>query len=162
PERHREAAARAAQELLALCAQAHERARAEIILAGFVPLPYHDLGPYRVRSLGSDWSFPRLVNLELGATAPPFVHLCDLEFLAARRGLLAARDERAWFESKQLGAPDLLVDVAREIAHLVQWRRRPSKKVLVLDLDETLWGGVIGDDGMQEIEIGDTSPRGEA
>src|SRR6185312_12379917 len=152
----------AAQDLLGRCALAHERSHAAIVLANFVPLPYHDLGPFRLRSLGTDWSFPRLVNLELGLSAPPFVHFCDLEFLAARRGLLASRDERAWFESKQLGAPDFLVDVAREIAHLVAWRHRPSKKVLALDLDGTLWGGVIGDDGLEGIEIGDTSPRGEA
>jgi FkbH-like protein len=40
--------------------------------------------------------------------------------------------------------------------------RRGPKKVAVLDLDNTLWGGVIGDDGLEGIEIGDTSPRGEA
>src|SRR5580658_766899 len=40
--------------------------------------------------------------------------------------------------------------------------RRAPKKVLVLDLDNTLWGGVIGDDGIDGIELGDTSPRGEA
>ncbi|MFM6203215.1 MAG: hypothetical protein ACKPE1_29460, partial [Dolichospermum sp.] len=37
-----------------------------------------------------------------------------------------------------------------------------SAKVLALDLDNTLWGGVIGDDLLEGIEIGDTSPRGEA
>ncbi len=40
--------------------------------------------------------------------------------------------------------------------------RNPQKKVLVVDLDNTLWGGVVGDDGLDGIEIGDTSPRGEA
>src|SRR5439155_845647 len=36
------------------------------------------------------------------------------------------------------------------------------KKAIVLDLDGTVWGGVIGDDGLEGIEIGTTSPRGEA
>ena len=40
--------------------------------------------------------------------------------------------------------------------------QRAPKKVLVLDLDNTLWGGVVADDGIEGIEIGDTSPRGEA
>ena len=40
--------------------------------------------------------------------------------------------------------------------------RRAPKKVLVLDLDNTLWGGVVADDGLEGIEMGDTSPRGEA
>jgi FkbH-like protein len=54
------------------------------------------------------------------------------------------------------------VEVAREVAHLVGSLKRATKKVLVLDLDNTLWGGVIGDDGLEGIELGDTSPRGEA
>jgi FkbH-like protein len=40
--------------------------------------------------------------------------------------------------------------------------RRPPKKVLVLDLDNTLWGGVVADDGLEGISLGDTSPQGEA
>jgi FkbH-like protein len=132
------------------------------LLANF-PLPgRHDLGPYRGKTLASEWSFRRLVNLELGLAAPPFVRMLDLEFLTNRRGALATADDRAWFESKQPGSPELLVDLAREIVHLVGSARRPPKKVLVLDLDNTVWGGIIGDDGIAGIEIGDTSPRGEA
>ena len=52
--------------------------------------------------------------------------------------------------------------VAREVAHLVMALRRSTKKVLVMDLDNTLWGGVIGDDGLEGIELGDTTSRGEA
>lgn len=151
-----------ARQLIGLCGAVHERARSEVVLANF-PLPgRHDLGSYRVRTLASDWSFRKRVNLELGLSAPPFVHVCDAEFLANRRGAVAAADERAWFESKQPGSPDFLVDLAREITHLVLGLRRPPKKVLVLDLDNTLWGGVIADDGLEGIEIGDTSSRGEA
>src|SRR5207302_7745185 len=58
--------------------------------------------------------------------------------------------------------PTLLVELAREAAHLILGLRAPPKKVLVLDLDNTLWGGVVADDGLEGIEIGDTSPRGEA
>jgi FkbH-like protein len=90
------------------------------------------------------------------------VQICDVEFLTNRRGALAATDDRAWFESKQPGSAHRLLDVARELAGLVLALRRPPKKVLVLDLDNTLWGGVVGDDGVEGIEIGDTSPRGEA
>ena len=37
-----------------------------------------------------------------------------------------------------------------------------SRKVLVLDLDNTIWGGVVGDDGIESIRIGQGSPEGEA
>jgi FkbH-like protein len=55
-----------------------------------------------------------------------------------------------------------MVEFAREAAHLIASLKRAPKKVLVLDLDNTLWGGVVADDGLEGIELGDTSPRGEA
>jgi FkbH-like protein len=151
-----------AAQILDLCREANRRTGAEIVLANF-PLPARfDPGPYRTRTLGSDWSFRKAVNLELGLNAPSFVHICDVEFLSARRGTLEAWDARGWYETKQPYGPNLSMDVAREAAHVIVSLRQSPKKVVVLDLDNTLWGGVIGDDGIDGIEIGDTSPRGEA
>ena len=155
-------ATRSVEQLLELVQHAHQKSGAEIIITNF-PLPArHDLGAYRSRVLGSDWSFRKWVNLELGLRAPPYLHICDLEFLSNRIGGLVARDERSWFESKQPCSPVLLVDLAREAAGLISSLKRSPKKVLVLDLDNTLWGGVVADDGLEGIELGDTSPRGEA
>jgi FkbH-like protein len=153
---------RVSAELLQLCAEVRDNSGAEVILCNFMPPPHFDLGTPRLKSLASDWNFTRLVNLSLGKTAAAYVHICDVEFLAYRHGGLSAKDERAWFESKQLYSPALQVSLAKEISHLIESLGRTPKKVLVLDLDNTLWGGVIGDDGLQGIEIGDTSPRGEA
>ena len=155
-------AGRLVHSLLDLAAKVHERARAEIILTNFMLPVRHDLGAFRARSLGSDWTFRKWVNLELGLNAPPFLHICDLEFLSHRHGGLRVRDERAWFETKQPGSSALLLEWAREVVHLLVNLRRAPKKVLVLDLDNTLWGGVVADDGLEGIEVGDTSPRGEA
>ncbi len=158
-----EAAARAhAQQLLEQCRLARERTGAEIVLANF-PLPAHcGLGSYRTRAAASDWSFRKLVNLELGFAAPSYVHICDAEFVAQRIGGAQVEDARLWFESKQPGSSQLLLELAREAAHVIHGLRRPAHKVLVLDLDNTLWGGVVGDQGLEGIELGDTSPRGEA
>ncbi|HEX2919074.1 MAG TPA: HAD-IIIC family phosphatase [Edaphobacter sp.] len=162
PEQQKAEAARMATELLDLCRVAHDRSGAEVILANFLPASEFDPGPYRVRTWGSNWSFRKLVNLELGINAPSFVHICDAEFLATRYGAANSHDPRAWFESKQLYSSDFAVEIAREISSIVASLHRPSKKVLALDLDNTLWGGVIGDDGMTGIEIGGTHARGEA
>lgn len=162
PELQRAAAAQAAEELLNLCRTAHGRSGAEVIVANFLPAAEFDPGPFRVRTLGSNWSFRKLVNLELGLNAPSYVHICDAEFLATRRGAASSYDARAWFETKQLYSSDFSVDIACEVAGIVTSLHRSSKKVLALDLDNTLWGGVIGDDGMTGIEIGGTHPRGEA
>lgn len=155
-------ARRTASELLELTIRVNNRTGADVILANF-PLPArHDLGSFRCRTMGADWTFRKRVNLELGLEAPSFVRICDVEFLGHRIGGLGAADARAWFESKQPGSPAMIAAIAREIAHLVGSLDRPPKKVLVLDLDNTLWGGVVADDGIEGIELGDTSPRGEA
>jgi FkbH-like protein len=159
---HRAEAHRIVDSLIDLALRVHDTNQAEVILSNFMLPARHDLGPYRTRSLGSDWSFRKCVNLELGLRAPSYLHICDLEYLTHRHGGLNAHDERAWFETKQPCSSGLLVELAREAAHLVTGLRRPPKKVLVLDLDNTLWGGVIADDGMEGIELGDTSARGEA
>ena len=149
-------------QLLDLCRTLHERTGAEVVLGNFILPARHDFGTFRSRTPGSDWNFRKWVNLELGLNAPAFVRICDLEFLAHRHGALAAEDARGWFESKQPCAAGLLVEVCRELARLILALRQPPKKVLVLDLDNTLWGGVVADDGLEGIELGDTSPRGEA
>ena len=151
-----------AKQLLELCKTAHERTSAEVLLCNYMLPARRDLGELRSRTLASDWTFRKWVNLELGLNAPPFVRICDVEYLANRRGALESEDARGWLESKQPFSPALLVDVCRDAAHLILALRRPPKKVLVLDLDNTLWGGVVADDGLEGIEIGDTSPRGEA
>ena len=145
-----------------LCTVVNQRSGAEVILANNRLDPSFDPGPLRYRSLGSDYAFRKYFNTQLGLAAPNFVHICDVEFLANRRGTLQSVDERTWFESKQPYAADFMVDVAREFAHLATHLRATPKKVVVLDLDNTLWGGVVGDDGLEGIEIGTTSPRGEA
>ena len=155
-------ARRATDGLLELARKANKKTGAEIIMANFMPPARFDPGEYRTRTPGSDWSFRKLVNLELGFNAPSYLRTCDLEYLSYRIGGLAARDERSWFESKQLCSSALMVEVAREVAHLIGSLKRASKKVLVLDLDNTLWGGVVAEDGLEGIELGDTSPRGEA
>ena len=157
-----DAGCKVAQELLDRSVAIHDRCGAEIILGNFRLPPYFDPGPIRNSSLISEYSFRKFVNAELGLKAPSFVHICDIEFLSNRRGNLAGVDDRTWFESKQPFAAGLLVDVAREYAHVLSHIATAAKKVLVLDLDNTLWGGVIGDDGLEGIELGTTSPRGEA
>jgi FkbH-like protein len=161
-ELQQQEAREAVEMLLKLAREAHEKSRAEVIMANFMLPARHDLGPFRSRTLGSDWSFRKWVNLELGLNAPLYLHICDLEFLSHRHGGTSARDERAWFESKQPCSPSLLVELAREVSQIIGALRRPPKKVLALDLDNTLWGGVVADDGLEGIELGDTSPRGEA
>lgn len=72
-----------------------------------------------------------------------------------------ASDPRMSVYAKAHLSPDLLAAYAREAGHLVRHLTGRTKKCLVLDLDNTLWGGVLGDDGVDGIEVGE-GHRGEA
>ena len=86
----------------------------------------------------------------------------DTARAAARDGLYAWYDIVRWFQAKMeigLQAAPLYGDL---VARLISAARGKSKKCLVLDLDNTLWGGVVGDDGLEGIIIGQGSAVGEA
>jgi FkbH-like protein len=103
----------------------------------------------------------REVNRQLLASAPPAVAILDLEQAAARSGAKWT-DDAFWHLAKQhpaSGALPVLVD--HQVA-LIRAQLGLTKKVLVFDLDNTLWGGVIGEDGLEEIVVGPPSPAGEA
>jgi FkbH-like protein len=86
----------------------------------------------------------------------------DAANLAEMVGLAAWHDSGQWNWAKLPFSQNLIPLYADYIGRYVgSWRGR-SRKCLVLDLDNTLWGGVIGDDGLEGIELGQGSPRGEA
>jgi FkbH-like protein len=94
----------------------------------------------------------RLLLEKIKRTAP--CHLNDVAFLAARTGLETWADERLWAHSKYLCAAANFPDVTASVVGIVRVTRGRLIKCLVLDLDNTLWGGVIGDDGVDGIELG--------
>ena len=102
-------------------------------------------------------------NAEVVTLAAKYgAYVLDVAGLAAQVG---ADD---WFNPVQWAAYKLAFD-ARAAPIYAEWLcrllgaiRGKSAKCLVLDLDNTLWGGVIGDDGMEGIIIGQGNPRGEA
>lgn len=98
----------------------------------------------------------RMINCELMryAEAAGDFHVYDLNGLQARQGE-ALTDPRLYCSAKIAIAPDCTAIVARDLIEMLTVRRGGGRKCLILDLDNTLWGGVIGDDGMERIQIGD-------
>src|SRR5215467_11952478 len=80
--------------------------------------------------------------------------LNDVMYLANRFGVESFLDERLWLASKSLCASKFLPEVARSVARTAAARKGKTTKCLVLDLDNTLWGGVVGDDGKEGICLG--------
>ncbi len=88
--------------------------------------------------------------------------LQDLNALAAGVGHARWFDWNRWYSYKILTAIEASLAIAKSLAALIRAIRGKAKKCLVLDLDNTLWGGVIGDDGLEKIKIGKDTPVGEA
>lgn len=103
----------------------------------------------------------RLYNLELAAAVPPGVVLFDLEHMSASYGKNRWLDSRYWYHSKHAFSFDACGPLAFQASRLLSAHKGLAKKCLILDLDNTLWGGVIGDDGLVGIKLG-SGADGEA
>lgn len=127
-----------------------------------LPLPYlltAQLVDHGSRArVGAAWREANARLLRLAGELPSLVVL-DLDPLIAEG--LPADDARLRAYAKVNLSPALLTRYAREAASLARSAAGLAKKVLVLDLDGTLWGGVLGDDGVEGIEVGEGT-RGAA
>ena len=94
--------------------------------------------------------------------APAFVTIHDIDHLSATWGRWDWGDERFYHHAKLPCSPEHLVDYAHSLASLILAQLGVVKKCLVLDLDNTLWGGVIGDDGLGGIRLGQGDPESES
>ena len=86
----------------------------------------------------------------------------DAASLAASTGLNTWNAARDWHKAKLPAAMDAMPLYAEHLCRVLGAARGKSRKCLVLDLDNTLWGGVIGDDGLNGIKLGQGSSTGEA
>jgi FkbH-like protein len=89
------------------------------------------------------------------------VDIVAIDHAVQRDGLDAWYDPALWHRSKQEITPAAGPTYGEYVARIIAARQGRSAKCLVLDLDNTLWGGVIGDDGMDGIVIGQGSALGE-
>jgi FkbH-like protein len=88
--------------------------------------------------------------------------LIDVAGLAETVGLAEWHNPQLWNLAKLPFSDEIIALYADHVARTIAAIRGKSRKVLVLDLDNTLWGGVIGDDGIDGIQIAQGDARGEA
>jgi len=88
--------------------------------------------------------------------------LLDVAAFAETVGLAEWHDPAIWNIGKVPFAMAYLPIYAEATCRLIAALRGKSRRCLVLDLDNTLWGGVIGDDGLAGIVLGQGDPTGEA
>ncbi len=152
------------EELRLLWRQARARYAAQVIQQTLVPATPALFGHFDALVPGSPRALLERLNNEIRRAArEDGVLLMDLAWSAAggQYGDGLANPVR-WHQAKQLVSPiwaPLYGDQLARIAAAVVGR---SRKCLVLDLDNTLWGGVVGDDGVDGLYLGQGSATGEA
>jgi FkbH-like protein len=90
------------------------------------------------------------------------VHVLAIDAYAQEEGIRTWHDPALWNRAKQEIHPRVSHLYGDLVGRLLAALRGCSSKCLVLDLDNTLWGGVIGDDGLEGILLGQGSAMGEA
>jgi FkbH-like protein len=104
----------------------------------------------------------RLNDRVCEAAAKDGALVLDVARASQRDGIDAWFDVGRWLHGKLEIAPQAAPLYGELAARILAAQRGLSKKCLVLDLDNTLWGGVIGDDGLDGIVLGEGSAAGEA
>lgn len=114
-------------------------------------------GHYGNKVSGSLTTQLRRVNGELVRLAESLedFHLYDLARLQVDLGRAAFADPKIYVSTKMALSPDASRLVARDLVSMMLASKGGGAKCVILDLDNTLWGGVIGDDGLERIQIGD-------
>lgn len=81
-------------------------------------------------------------------------YINDLEYISQDYGLSEWNNSLYWHMYKCAMCMDAIPYVAQSVANIIKSIYGKNKKALVLDLDNTLWGGIVGDDGVEGIKIG--------
>ncbi len=142
---------------------ARDAFRATVLQQAVLPVLPPLLGNNEGRLPGSAEAMVTRLNARLREAADADgAHIVAVDRAAAMDGIRSWHNPVLWHRAKQevsaLAAP-LYGDL---VARLIAAQLGRSSKCLVLDLDNTLWGGVIGDDGLEGIELGQNTALGEA
>jgi FkbH-like protein len=150
-------------ELRSLWRKARESYNATIIQQTFIDVTEAVFGSFDRLVPGAPTRVVARLNERLcGAAEQDGVLILDVARATERDGIDAWFDAGRWLQGKLEIAPQAAPLYGDLVVRILAAQRGQSKKCLVLDLDNTLWGGVIGDDGLEGIVIGEGSAAGEA
>ncbi len=146
------------ERMLGLWRAATANCKAKLLVFDYPEQPDAVFGSFALRTPSSFAFQVRKLNLMLGESAAqsfPNVYPIALSEIAVRLGEEAYFDPRTWFLAKMAVKTDALPAVASRVMDTVLSLSGSIRKCVVTDLDNTLWGGVIGDDGMDGIQLGE-------
>lgn len=89
-------------------------------------------------------------------------YINDINYQSAMYGLEKWSDQFYWYMYKYALSVPAIPYLAFNVANIIKAIYGKNKKGLVLDLDNTLWGGIVGDDGVENIVVGQETSEGQA
>ena len=134
-----------------------KRTKSRIIFTNFQELNDGVFGNYANKTEQSFLYQIRKLNYELMrlAVRQPNLFIADAQILFTGKGSAEAFDPKLYIHGDIIYSLDFLALLAQSTSQIISAIQGNFKKCVVLDLDNTLWGGIIGDDGIENIEIGD-------
>ena len=144
--------------------EAIKATNASLLIANFVVPAARQAGIADLHQADGEVAFYLRLNLELleRLAGNPRAYLFDMEGVVGRYGKARAFSPTMYHLAKMPWQEGLLPHLADELLRYVQAHAGRTKKCLVLDLDNTLWGGVLGEEGPDGIEIGPGGAMAEA
>ncbi len=144
-----------AERMVAIWGAIRERAPVPVLQSNFAMPLERIFGNFDQKVEGSLHAVVAALNVRLAEAARAHNHVFvnDVEEIASYVGRATWFDNRLWNLYKTFCALDHLPLVAKNVLDVVLAVRGRAIKCVVLDLDNTLWGGVIGDDGVDGIEL---------
>lgn len=144
--------------------QALSATQATLLVSNF-PLPaIPALGIADTAEAYGETAFSLELNLELMRRLRAYgrVQILDVNRTASRLGYARAFDERMFHISKMDWTEALMAGIGQEVARHVVGAKGAAKKCLALDVDNTLWGGIVGEDGPTGVKVGHGDAESEA
>jgi FkbH-like protein len=161
--REREVIAGVCAQLAAVIAGLRDRLGAPVIAATMAVPPDDALSSSELAMAGTTSRLIHALNAAISESAADgHAVLFDLASVASRIGTTTFFDPGRFHQAKVPFSLEVGPVVADALAALLAAMMGKAGRALVLDLDNTLWGGVVADDGVEQIAVGQGSPEGEA
>jgi FkbH-like protein len=160
PAEVREVAGSVTESFERLVQAFRSRSKAHLVLHSFEQPSFNSHGVLDSQAEISQGETIWQINRELRRLSQkhPGLYFLDYDGLVARSGRQNWHDERKWLTSRMPITAEHLIDLANEWMRFIHPLTGKICKALVTDLDNTLWGGVIGEDGMGGIQVGAEYP----
>ena len=131
--------------------------KAKIISSTFPELPDAVFGNFASKVNSSFLYQLRVLNLELMKLSAQNgnLFLCDVAALYGVYGQNTAKSAQMYINADMIFSLDFIPVFTKQLNDIILALRGKFNKCLILDLDNTTWGGIVGDDGVENIKIGD-------